>query len=102
MGTHRRSSSVVDHLYPGDVEHVDTPAISSRELPLKVGVAFVPEAEVKRNEGAVFSVKQKLALARQISDDFRKCPYVRDIELIPSAYLVSKGSFVNLDGTIMR
>lgn len=93
----RRSSSVMDYLFPGDQQHVDAPSIPTLTLPLKVGVAFVPEAQVKGREGAPFSEKQKLTLAKQISDDFRKYQFVGAIELIPSAYLTSKGSFANLD-----
>jgi len=102
--TTRRSSSVMDYLYPRDFEHVDTPTIPTLALPLKVGIAFVPEAPPTGHGVAFvspgtahFSEKQKLALAKQISDDFLKHPFVGSIELIPSAYLTPKGSFANLD-----
>jgi rhombotail lipoprotein len=93
----RRSSSVMDYLYPRDTEHVDTPSLPTLSLPLRVGIAFVPEAQAKGHDSTPFSEEQKLALAKQISDDFRKYPFVGAIELIPSAYLTSKGSFANLD-----
>jgi rhombotail lipoprotein len=94
----------MDYLYPRDVEHVDTPTLPTLSLPLKIGVAFVPEPQPKGHGGAFvtpgpghFSEKQKLALARQISDDFREYPFVGSIELIPSAYLTARGGFANLD-----
>ncbi len=34
---------------------------------------------------------------KRVADHFKKYPYVKDIELIPGAYLKQKGSFANLD-----
>jgi len=39
----RHSSSVVNYLYPNNQNVVDQPATPVLSLPLKVGVAFVPE-----------------------------------------------------------
>ena len=43
MRTRHRSSSVVQYLYPDKNEYIETPGIPRMELPLRVGVAFVPE-----------------------------------------------------------
>lgn len=99
-----QTSSVVEYLYPGDPQHTDTPGVPTLALPLRVGIAFVP-AESSRTRGNYFlppadlqfSEKAKMALAKEISDQFREMPFVKSIELIPSAYLVPKGGFANLD-----
>jgi rhombotail lipoprotein len=36
-------------------------------------------------------------LMQEVANHFKKYPYVKDIELIPSAYLTTHGSFANLD-----
>jgi rhombotail lipoprotein len=100
----RHASSVVHYLYPDGGKHVDTPTIPVLSLPLKVGVAFVPEATARNRSGpfiapenASFTEKQKMTLMKEVSDNFKKYPFVKSIELIPSAYLTPGGSFENLD-----
>lgn len=101
---HREASSVMDYLYPKhSTTQVDTPTVPVLSLPLRVGVAFVPE-RANRSGGMFvtsdserFTEKQKMALMRQVSDDFKKYPFVQSIQLIPSAYLTPQGSFDNLD-----
>ena len=96
----RQSSSVVNYLYPNQAGHVETPAIPVLSLPLKVGVAFVPE-DAGRNQYAVasgpLSENQKVALINDVSASFKQFPFVKSIEVIPSAYLTPKGSFANLE-----
>jgi rhombotail lipoprotein len=101
---HREASSVMSYLYPKRADtHVDTPTIPTLSLPLRVGVAFVPE-EVSRHSGNFvswengrFTEKQKIALMKQVSDSFKKYPFVQSIQIIPSAYLTPGGGFENLD-----
>jgi len=88
------SSSVVNYLYPDKSEPVETSQIPTLALPLRVGVAFVPETS-GRNYG--FTEKEKARLLKEVSDNFRKYDFVKSIEILPSAYLVPKGSFSNLD-----
>jgi len=72
-------------------------------LPLKIGIAFVPEEGSSRGgptfnrEGATFTEQQKMALMKEAGDHFRKYPFVQSIQLIPSAYLTPAGGFPNLD-----
>ncbi len=95
-GYHKRyTSSVVDYLYP-QKDIVVTPGIPRLSLPLRVGIAFVPESDavpititLDRNE--------RMELMKRISSEFRVLPFVRDIELIPSDYLTKGGGFTNLD-----
>jgi len=88
------SSSVVKYLYPDKNEPVETSQIPTLSLPLKVGVAFVPET-AGRNYG--FTEKEKNQLLREISGHFKKYKFVKSIEILPSAYLTPSGSFANLD-----
>lgn len=98
------NTSVVQYLYPNQSEHVDAPAIPVLSLPLKVGIAFVPEEQRGSRRGDFiyggneqFTEEQKMALMKAVSGDFKKYPFVQSIELIPSAYLMPRGSFANLD-----
>lgn len=38
-----------------------------------------------------------MKLMKEVSDSFKKYPYIQSVELIPSAYLTPQGSFENLD-----
>ncbi|MCJ7824739.1 MAG: rhombotarget lipoprotein, partial [Anaerolineales bacterium] len=91
----RYTSSVVEYLYPKK-EVVEVPAIPRLSLPLRVGVAFVPESGTGPG-GSRLSEKEKMDLMDRISSEFRKLAFVKDIELIPSAYLTQGGGFTNLD-----
>lgn len=94
MGTQHRSSSVVQYLYPTKKDHIETPGIPRLALPLRVGIAFVPEIA---GRGQGLTERDKMELMKEISQHFRKYDYVGSIELIPSAYLQAEGSFANLD-----
>ncbi len=108
----RYYSSAVDYLYPEKTDPVEAPAIPEMKIPMKVGIAFVPDARGQSrgsnfwqgfagnrgsNEGLGLTENKKTDLMQQVTGYFRKYPYVGSIEVIPSAYLVSKGSFTNLD-----
>src|SRR5689334_20033444 len=102
--SHHRATSVMKFLYPHDTERVESTATPVLSLPLKVGVAFVPLEESKTVRGyglpvsdATVNEAQKLALMKEVSKHFEQYRFVKSIELIPSAYLSSGGSFANLD-----
>jgi rhombotail lipoprotein len=64
-----------------------------------VGIAFVPE-DNERNayqSSGPLSESQRVTLINEVSASFKKLPFVKAIEVIPSAYLRPKGSFANLD-----
>lgn len=88
------SSSVIKYLYPDKNEPVVKPQIPELSLPLKVGVAFVPETSGRNRE---FTVKDKTLLLKKISESFKQYEFVKSIEILPSAYLTPEGSFENLD-----
>jgi len=100
--SHHRATSVIKFLYPRDAQHVEAPAIPVLSLPLKVGIAFVPTEYSAK--GGYFPVSdftvnegQKMALMKEVSQYFKKYPFVKSIELIPTAYLRPGGSFANLE-----
>jgi len=73
---------------------VVTPGIPLLTLPLRVGIAFVPGNGYGNSS---LTEKKKMDLMQLVADHFKKYPYVKDIELIPTAYLRNKGGFSNLD-----
>ena len=109
--TTRNSTSVVDYLYP-DSNKVETPSVPVLTLPLRVGIAFTPgDYSVARSgtsravrplnlrSGGQFMLteKKRQDLMQEVANHFKKYPFVKDIEVIPSAYLSPRGSFANLD-----
>lgn len=92
--TNHRSSSVVQYLYPDKQDHVEVPGVPNLALPLKVGIAFVPENYVNSQ---TLTETNKMALMKEVSQHFKKYDFVKSIELIPSAYLRRNGGFTNLD-----
>lgn len=90
----RYRSSVVEYLYPNkDVQEISS--VPHLSLPLQAGIAFVPEST---GVGAShLSEKGKMDLMDRVSGEFRKLQFIKDIEMIPSAYLTRAGSFSNLD-----
>ena len=108
----RYYSSAVDYLYPGKSDPIEHPDIPVMSIPMKVAIAFVPDTNNQRHRtfwqefmqgharqptGMVLSEKQKIDLMQEVSNHFRKYPYIGSIEIIPSAYLTPQGSFANLD-----
>ena len=102
----RTKSSVVDYLYPKGSEVIIQPSVPTLKLPLKVGIAFVPEQEVTsrgrniwtgaRGAGAALTSESKSKLLDKVASNFRNIEFVSDIEVIPSEYLTANGGFSNL------
>lgn len=88
------SSSVYEYLYSDKKDHIETPGIPVLSLPLRVGVAFVPESEGRHH---TLTERDRMSLMDEVSKYFKKYEFVKEIELIPSPYLTAKGSFANLD-----
>lgn len=103
----RSKSSVVDYLYPTSTNEVIQPSIPTLHLPLKVGIAFVPEQSPEtsgRNQwsgvvgsGAALTSASKTDLLDKVASNFRELGFVSEIEIIPSEYLTHGGSFKNLE-----
>ena len=95
-GRHSRyTSSAVDYLYPNS-NVVEQPSIPRLSLPLRVGVAFVPESFGGPIQYKL-SRRDKMSLMKRISSEFKSMQFVKDIELIPTDYLTRGGGFTNLD-----
>jgi rhombotail lipoprotein len=108
-GTTKHATSAVDYLYP-DANPIVEPGIPVLKLPLRVGIAFVPAGESsgrgRRYGGEIMpypggdlalTEKRKQDLMQEAANYFKKYPFVKEIEIIPSAYLKPRGSFTNLD-----
>lgn len=99
FGHHRRTaSSLMQYLYEGDTKKTVAPSVPRLTLPLRVGVAFVPDSTAKGGGGpSQLPESFKSELLDTVSAHFRTLPFVKSIETIPSAYLVHGGGFQNLD-----
>ena len=109
--SNRYNSSTVDYLFPERDHIVETAGMAHLQLPIKVGVAFVPNSQemirrqpsgwssgwVSGSRGDVLTESEKINLLEKVSRRFEALDFVHAIEIIPSAYLVPQGSFANLD-----
>lgn len=93
-GTRHHSSSVVNYLYPDNVEVKESVRLTRLSLPARVGVAMVPETQGYNPQ---FSEVERERLLESIREEFREQEFVGSIQVIPSAYLVRGGSFTNLE-----
>lgn len=103
----RTRSSVVDYLYPKGSEVAVQPSVPTLKLPLKVGIAFVPDHATtgqgyniwtgSRWGGAALTSASKSELLEKVAGDFKELEFVNDIEVIPSEYLTAGGGFSNLE-----
>ena len=105
-GQTRHATSTVDFLYPNTKDPIVTPDVPVLTLPMRVGIAFVPGdgggnygrgLMAVRSQSFILTEKKKTDLMQEVAKHFKKYPYVKDIEIIPSAYLTPRGSFTNLD-----
>lgn len=97
MSKHRGgvSSSLVDYLYPGGETPPDFDStIPNLELPLRVGLAFVPSHQTQTPG---LSEAHKSALLGTVKDAFSDREYIREITVIPETYLRSKRGFDSVD-----
>ena len=104
-GTHEthHANSLYNYLYAGQSGHLDAETIPVLSLPLRVGIAFVPADRSNGHFGGFpmddpgFSENQRLGLLKQIGDQFKSYPFVKSIEVVPTAYLRPNGGFANLE-----
>jgi len=94
------SSSLLDYLYPHG-EHFEQSkqgqkhgAIPYLELPIRVGIAFVPLSSSYAHID--FSPSQQMKLLQEAKDRFTQYQFIEHIELIPANYLQARGGFTNL------
>jgi rhombotail lipoprotein len=92
----RQNASVVEFLFPkGSPE--EQPSVPVLQLPVDVGIAFVPSTTTDRYSGPELSEERRATLLKNVAREFEQFKFVRRIETIPSSYLRPGGSFANLD-----
>lgn len=89
------NSSVVDYLYSNDTVVQFNDRVPKLEIPLKIGIAFVPVTAGSNRMD--LTENNKANLLESVAKNFRQYNIVKNIEVIPSAYLKSAGGFKNLD-----
>ena len=89
------STSLVDFLYPEESDRqVHKPEIPVLNLPVRVGLAFVPSKQWRQNG---FHESQQIELLNQVKAEFEKHDYIEHIEVIPSIYLKGENGFESMD-----
>ena len=105
----RTVSSLYEYLYPAGEEVALTPETPKLSLPLKIGVAFVPEVEWKNtttvagipstsldaNAGGL-SPERKQLMLQKLAERLKQRPFVAQAVVVPSNYLTPHGGFANL------
>ena len=89
------SSSLVEYLYPeGNEPPPITETIPRLELPLRVGLAFVPSAT--HTDMTFLSEATKTSLLERVRQQFLDRDYIAEIEVIPETYLRVGTGFTSL------
>jgi rhombotail lipoprotein len=89
------SSSLVEYLYPeGNEPPPITETIPKLELPLRVGIAFVPSAT--HTEMTFLSEATKTDLLERVRQQFLDRDYIAEIEVIPETYMRAGTGFTSL------
>jgi len=91
------SSSLVDYLYPDGEKPPTGQAVNvpNLELPLKVGLAFVPS----QDRSNALSEAERVQLLDKVKAAFSGRDYIEGIEVIPEAYLRTGRGFTALEQT---
>jgi rhombotail lipoprotein len=96
-GTDQRkgaSSSLVNYLYPkGEIPPKYDETVPSLNLPLRVGLAFVPAYQQSQGLSEV----HKNELLENVKAAFQGRDYIQEITIIPETYLGLKGGFDAID-----
>jgi len=88
------SSSLVDYLYPeGQVPPGFDERVPRLDLPLRVGLAFVPTSGNRVYQAPVLAEADKARLLELVRDRFSDRQYIGSIEIIPDTYLRSTRGF---------
>jgi rhombotail lipoprotein len=91
------SSSLVDYLYPkGEPPPAQSGAAPHLQLPLRVGLAFVPAGP---NASSVLPETERIRLLNEAKARFAGRDYIDEILVIPEIYLRSSRGFDSLEQT---
>ncbi len=92
---HGVSSSLVDFLYPGGEVPPEYSEVTPRlELPIRVGIAFVPPGTW--GQGVLDEAREQ-QLLETVSQRFEQREYIAAIETIPEQYMRSGSGFQTLE-----
>lgn len=97
-GTSRKgvSSSLVNYLYPsGEEPPPYDETVPLLELPLRVGIAFVPTTTLTDIPG--LSEATKIELLDKVREQFVERDYIREIQVIPDSYMRGSRGFSGLE-----
>jgi rhombotail lipoprotein len=108
VGSTKHATSAVDFLYPDTKNPVVAPGIPVLNLPLRVGIAFIPGEGGGTFGGHnvvaggmksrfILSEKIKINLMKEVAEHFKSYSFVKDQQIIPTADLTPGGSFANRD-----
>jgi rhombotail lipoprotein len=90
------SSSLVDYLYPkGEIPPRNEGTIPHLELPLAVGLAFVPSA----SGSSPLSEAERMGLLNDVKKSFEGRDFIAEIAVIPEAYMRSGRGFEAMEQT---
>jgi rhombotail lipoprotein len=90
------SSSLVEYLYPdGEEPPPYSEAVPQLNIPLRVGLAFVPAT--RSTEYPLLSEATKTELLGRVRQQFLDREYISEIEVIPDAYMRTGRGFSTLD-----
>jgi len=94
-GKKTQSSSLISFLYPDETSRAEHKAeIPVLQLPVRVGLAFVPSKNWQRD--GIHS-KDQVELLNKVKKYFLKHDYIERIEVIPSSYLQGGHGFTTLE-----
>jgi rhombotail lipoprotein len=89
------SSSLVDYLYPqGEIPPEFDEKVPNLQLPLRVGLAFVP---ARSNTVEGLSEANKNSLLEKVKASFATREFIKEITIIPDTYLRSGRGFNTVD-----
>lgn len=88
------SSSLVDYLYPdGDEPPKQPETVPNLQLPLTVGIAFVPSG----SDRSALTEAERIELLNKVKANFGGREYIREITVIPEAYMRSGRGFQSME-----
>lgn len=107
--TVQRHSSLTAYLGGKDAAPVISTGSAKLQLPLRLGVAFVPNGGTKRagnnlawggaqaGPGGLVPADQEARLNQRVEEVFKSKPWTHSFKIIPSHYLTRSGGFEDLD-----
>jgi rhombotail lipoprotein len=92
-------TSLLEFLSPENSSKPMSPTIPTLNLPLRVGLAWVPSDPSRGGGYSDPPLPEEFLLTTlaKVRSQFTNLPFVADVQLVPQGYLQPGGGFVNLD-----